>query len=97
VHHAANNAGFDVKAPADNFKKLKITARNTHFSITKVTIIFDKGEAQEINVRFDIPKNGESPLIDIDGGARNIKHVDFTVDSKDFVKGNAEVTFFVRK
>jgi len=91
------NAGIEVKVPADNFKKLKITARNAPFIITKLTVTYDTGEPQIIVSHYSIAKNGESPIIDLDGTGRTIKRIDFFTENKDLAKENAEITFFVRK
>ena len=97
VSHVANSAAISIRTPADNFRKLKIISRSSAFVITKLTITYNKGDTQIIENRFDIAKNGESQMIDIEGTGRTIKKIDFSVDSKDFVKGRAEATFFVRK
>ena len=97
ITKAVNNAGIEVKVPADNFKKLKITAKNAPFIITKLTVTYDTGVPQIIESHYTIAKNGESPMIDLDGTGRTIKRIDFFTENKDLAKENAEVTFFVRK
>lgn len=96
---AMHNTDHDeiVLKPVENFKKIKVTVRDTALKITKLVIKYDSGEEEIIESPIAIPKNGESAVIDIQSGTRGIQRVGFWYDSTEFVKGKAEVTVFGRK
>lgn len=80
-----------------NYKKMKVTVRNTALTITKMNVVYSNGEEETINIPLDIPKNGESQTVDVNSGIRTVKRIDFWYDKEDFTSGKAEVTIFGRK
>jgi len=97
VHNTDHNAIMVKKDASLNFKKMKVTVRNAPLTITKMTVVYDSGEEETISIPLEIPKNGESAVVDIKSGTRNVKRIDFWYDSTDFTKGKVEVTVFGRK
>lgn len=95
VHNTDHNA--IVIKPAENFKKLKVTVRDVPLNITKMVVVYDTGEEEAVEAAMEIPKNGESAIVDIKSGTRGITRIDFWYDSAEFTKGKAEVTVFGRK
>ncbi len=57
----------------------------------------DGGLPENIDIRFNIPEGGESRLIDLKGGRRKIKSVDFWYETKGFLNGRADLTLFGMK
>jgi hypothetical protein len=57
----------------------------------------DKGAPENIDVRNEIPKDGESRVIDLKGGKRRLRSVEFWFDTKGILNGKAEVTLFGMK
>ena len=57
----------------------------------------DGGTPENIELRFTIPQGGESRLIDLKGGRRKIKAVDFWYETKGFLNGKANLTLFGMK
>jgi hypothetical protein len=48
-------------------------------------------------VRQDIPKGGESRVIDLKGEKRSIRTIEFWYDDKGFMNGKADVTVMGKK
>lgn len=94
--HDTDHDAIVIK-PAENFKKLKVTVRNVPLNITKMVVVYDTKEEETLESVMEIPKNGESAIVDIKSGTRNITRIDFWYDSAGFTKGKAEVTVFGRK
>lgn len=95
--HNADHDVIEVKDPTANFGKLKVTVRDLPLTITRMNVIYDSGEEEAVEAPMAIPKNGESDILVINAGSRNIKRIDFWYDSADFKKGKAEVTVFARR
>ncbi|MHA3787538.1 DUF2541 family protein [Flavobacterium hauense] len=97
IHNTDHNAIVVKKDASLNYKKMKVTVRNAPLTITKMTIVYNNGEQETIDIPMEIPKNGESAVVDIKSGTRNIQRIDFWYDSTDFTSGKVEVTVFGRK
>jgi hypothetical protein len=78
------------------FTKLKIKVRNSGINMHKVVVHFANGEKQELIVREDIAKGGESRVIDLNGNRRIIKNVDFWYDTKGLLNDKAHVELWGR-
>jgi hypothetical protein len=98
---ASHNGDHDVitvKGPYDYFRKLKFKVTDSPLNITKMIVRYDDGGMPEnIETRFEIPKGGESRVIDLKGGKRKIKTVEFWYDTKGFLNGKADLTLFGMK
>jgi hypothetical protein len=57
-----------------------------------MVVRYDDGAPENIDVRANIPKGGESREIGLKGGKRKLKSVDFWYDTKGFLNGKADVT-----
>ena len=101
VTHAKHTADHDVivvSGPYDYFRKLKFKVTGSPLNMRRMIVRFDDGRAPEnIDVRYNIPKGGESRIIDLRGGKRKIKSVEFWYDTKGFLNGKADVTLFGMK
>lgn len=99
--HADRSADHDaivVAGPFDNFRKLKFKVTDAPLQITRMTVTYDNGQVEKIDTRFEIPQGGESRLIDLKGGSRSLRRVDFWYDTKGgLFKGKSDVTLFGRK
>jgi hypothetical protein len=96
--HNADHDAIVVKGPYDYFRKLKFKVTDSPLNITKMIVRYDDGGLPEnIETRFEIPKGGESRLIDLKGRKRKIKSVEFWYDTKGFLNGKANLTLFGMK
>lgn len=98
ANHTADHDVIVVAGPYDYFRKLKFKVTDAPLNITRMVVTYDGGGLPEkIETRFEIPQGGESRVIDLKGGRRKIKTIEFWYDTKGFLKGKADVTVFGMK
>jgi hypothetical protein len=97
---AGHNGDHDVihiDGPHDSFRKLKFRVSNSPLNMKKMVVIYVDGAPENIEVRNEIPKGGESREIDLKGGKRKLKSVEFWFETKGILNGKAEVTLYGSK
>jgi hypothetical protein len=93
ANHTADHDQIIIVGPHDYFRRLKFKVTNSPLNLQRMIVRYDDGGAPEnIDVRSNIPKGGESREIDLKGGKRKLKSVDFWYDTKGFLNGKANVT-----
>jgi len=95
--HTADHDGIVVQGPGDNFRALKLKVTDAGLNLMKMVVTYDNGQPDNIEVRQNIPKGGETRVIDLKGGKRSIRRIDFWYDTKGLLNGRADVTIFGRK
>ena len=75
----------------DDFRKLKLRVTDGPLKMYDMKVYFDNGTVQDVSIRIRIPQGGESRVIDLDGGLRHIKRIEFWYETKGFRKGRARV------
>ena len=58
---------------------------------------YSNGSKHDVAIRFNIPAGGESRVIDLPGGNRNIRKVVFWYDTKNVARGRANLALWGRK
>jgi hypothetical protein len=87
-----------VSGPFDNVRKIKFKVTDAPLNLVKLVVAYENGEPDNIPVRMNIPKGGESRVIDLKGvGQRRIRRIDFCYETKGFLQGKADVTVFGMK
>ncbi len=87
-----------MAGPYDYFRKLKFKVTDAPLNMIRMVVRYDDGGLPEnIEIRFNIPKGGESRAIDLKGGRLKLKAIDFWYDTKGFLNGKADVTLFGQK
>jgi len=98
ANHSADHDGIVVKGPHDDFRAVKFKVTDAPLNMHHMVVTYDNGATDRIDVRQDIPKGGESRVIDLRGsGQRSIRRIDFWYDTKGLLNGKADVTVFGRK
>jgi hypothetical protein len=97
ANHTADHDGIVVQGPGDNFRALKLKVTDAPLTLMKMVVTYDNGQTDNIEVRQNIPRGGESRVIDLKGGQRSIRRIDFWYDTKGLLNGRADVTIFGRK
>ncbi|MEN9685863.1 MAG: hypothetical protein RLZZ28_1649 [Bacteroidota bacterium] len=98
ANHSADHDAIVVNGPHDYFRKLKFKVTNSPLNMQRMLVRYDDGGAPEkIDTRIEIPKGGESRVIDLRGGKRKIKSIEFWYDTRGFLNGKAELTVFGMK
>ena len=99
--HAAHTADHDVinvSGPYDFFRKLKFKVTGAPLNILRMVVTYDDGgQPENIDVRYDIPKGGESRIIELKAGKRKLRTVQYWYDTKALVNHQADVTLFGMK
>ncbi|HLO79512.1 MAG TPA: hypothetical protein VK166_01055 [Chitinophagaceae bacterium] len=96
--HNGDHDVIHVDGPSDTFRKLKFRVTGSPLNMRKMVVTYDdKGVPENIDVRNDIPKDGESRAIDLKGGKRKLRSVEFWFETKGFLNGKAEVTLYGSK
>ncbi|MDX6191254.1 MULTISPECIES: hypothetical protein [Flavobacterium] len=96
VTHNADHDKLDV-THRDSFRKLKLKVTDSPLNMQKMVVDYESGAPENIELRQNIAKGGESRVIDLRGGKRKIKAIHFWYDTKGFLNGKAEVTVFGMK
>lgn len=60
---------------ADKFAKIKLRVTDAPVEFFEVEIFFENGKSQVVSIKTLIKKSGETRVIDLDGGERNLKVV----------------------
>jgi hypothetical protein len=61
----------------DDFTKLKLRVTNAPVRFLDMKIYYDNGDVQDVALRAVIPQGGESRVIDLVGGVRHLKKIEF--------------------
>lgn len=75
----------------DDFRKLKLRVTDGPVKFYDMKVYFDNGSVQDVSIRALIRQGGETRVIDLDGGLRHIKRIEFWYETKGFRKGRARV------
>lgn len=97
AQHTADHDAVYVKGPYDYFRKLKFKVTDAPLNLMRMVVTYDDGLPEKIEVRQNISKGGESRVIDLKGGKRKLKSVEFWYDTKGLLNGKADVTLFGMK
>lgn len=97
---AGHNGDHDrivIDGPHDTYRKLKFRVENSALNMSKMVVTYEDGAPENIEVRNEISKGGESRVIDLKGGKRKLKSVEFWFDTKGVLNGKAEVILYGSK
>jgi len=96
--HGADHDTIIVKGPFDNFRRIKFKVTDAPLNMMHMVVTYDNGQPDKVDIRQNIPKGGESRVIDLKGiGKRSVRRIDFWYDTKGFLSGKADVTVFGMK
>ena len=96
--HSGDHDAIHVNGTHDYYRKLKFKVTNSPLNMHRMVVTYDdKAAPENIDVRNEIPKGGESRVIDLRGGKRKLRSVEFWFDTKGILNGKAEVTLFGMK
>ena len=92
ANHTADHDGIVVQGPGDDFRALKLKVTDAPLTLMKMVVTYDNGKPENIEVRQNIPRGGETRVIDLEGGRRSIRRIDLWYDTKGLLNGRADVT-----
>ena len=92
--HSADHDKIKVEGRHDDFRKLKFRVSDSPLNMHRVVVTYDDGAPESLEVRQEIPKGGETRDIDLKGGQRSIRTIEFWYDTKGLLNGKADVTAY---
>ncbi len=95
--HSADHDRIKVEGRNDDFRKLKFKVSDSPLNMHKIVVTYDNGAPESLEVRQDIPKGGETRDIDLQGGKRSIRTIEFWYDTKGLLNGKADVTAYGKR
>jgi hypothetical protein len=95
--HNGDHDRIEINGPHDSYRRLKFRVENSPLNMSKMVVVYEDGAPENIDVRNDIPKGGGSRSIDLKGGKRKLKSVEFWFDTKGILNGKAEVILYGSK
>jgi len=100
---ADKNVGFGVDRDVIHFGNWKDDVRQLKLKITdgplkmyRMTIHFDNGSVQNVELRNRFAQGSESRVIDLDGGLRHLSKIEFWYETKGFLRGKSRVAVWGR-
>src|SRR4051794_36291378 len=75
IQKKGGTATIDVGAEEGLVKRIKFEVRGTDVEFKKVTVTYENGDPEEVDVREKVRRGGKSRAIDLKGGNRVIKKV----------------------
>ena len=79
---------------ADRFSAIKFKVKKAPINLIDLEVFYESGDVQKINVNTVIKSQGESRVIDLNGGERNLKKIVFiykTLPNRRDVRGHVEI------
>jgi len=75
----------------DAYRQVKIRVTNAPLHIIDMDIYFDNGEKMNVELKNKFRQGDESRVIDLPGGMRHLKKIEFLYETIGFRKGKARV------
>jgi len=100
---ADKNVGFGVDHDVIHFGNWKDDVRQIKLKVTDgplkmydMKVYFDNGGVQDVALRSRFNQGSESRVIDLDGGLRHLSRIEFTYETKGFMRGRSRVAVWGR-
>ena len=74
-----------------NYKQIKLKIKDGPVHILDMDVYFENGDKFDVALKQRIQKGGESRAIDLPGGSRNIRKIEFWYETKGFRNGRGTV------
>jgi hypothetical protein len=81
----------------DQFRFLKLRVTDGPLRVYNMKVHYDNGDVQEVSLRMLIPMNGESRVINLDGGLRHLQKIEFWYETVGFRDGKARLAVWGRR
>lgn len=91
ANHTIDHDKIRVEGRNDDFRKLKFRVTDSPLNMHRIIVTYDNGPPESLEVRQNISKGGETRDIDLRGGRRSIRTIEFWYDTKGILNGRAEV------
>ena len=81
----------------DDFRQLKIRVTDAPLKIYDMKIHFDNGDVQDVSLKLLFRQGDESRVIDLNGGMRHLRKIEFWYETKGARKGKARVAVWGKR
>jgi hypothetical protein len=75
----------------DNYRQIKLKVKDGPVHILDMDVHFENGDKFDVAIKQKFANGGESRVIDLPGGSRNIKKIEFWYETRGFAKGRGRV------
>lgn len=75
----------------DNYRQLKVKVKDGPVSIKDMDVHFDNGDKFDVALKQKLAQGSESRVIDLPGGSRNLKKIEFWYETRGLRKGRSTV------
>lgn len=96
VNYGLDRDEINVTAKEGVFSALKLKVNRGGINLHRVAVHFGNGEVEELEVRANIAKGGETRVLDLPGNKRVIKKVVFWYDTKNYANQKAVLQLWGR-
>ncbi len=80
----------------DDVRQIKLKITDGPLKMYDMKIYFDNGGVQDVALRNRFNQGSESRVIDLDGGLRHLSKIEFTYETKGFLRGRSRVAVWGR-
>lgn len=80
----------------DDVRQIKIRVTDGPLKMYDMKIYFDNDQVQDVSLRSRFAQGGESRVIDLNGGLRHLKKIEFWYETKGFLRGKSRVAVWGR-
>ena len=81
----------------DNYRQIKLKVKDGPVHILDMDVHFENGDKFDVAIKQKFANGGESRVIDLPGGSRNIKKIEFWYETRGFSKGRGRVQVWGRR
>ena len=81
----------------DDFRMLKLRVTDGPIKMLDMKVYFDNGDVQDVAIRSLINKGGQSRVIQLSGGLRHLKKIEFWYETAGFANGRARVAVWGKR
>ena len=81
----------------DNYSQLRLKVTDAPLKINDMKVHFENGNVFDVSIRNEIRQGGQSRVIDLPAGSRNIKKVEFWYSTIGTQQGTARVALWGKR
>jgi len=97
VTDKAERDSIEVTASEGTFEAIQLRVKRSGVRYVNVTVVYGTGTSDDLELRDVIPAGGKSRVLDLRGGNRVIKRINFVYEAKSLGRRGAIVEVFGRR
>jgi hypothetical protein len=97
VTDKAERDSIEVTASEGSFEAIQLRVKRSGVRFVNVTVVYGTGTSDDLELRDVIPAGGKSRVLDLRGGNRVIKRINFVYEAKSLGRRGAIVEVFGRR